>query len=150
MQSAMAAAAGPVLRCSLLQRRPLRCGPGMGTARLRSLPAPQAPATPLGAASGRSAPRVGACTRPSRTGSGRRRSSRHLCLSDRSAASARRGSFPPAVQHAGGAGGHQQARHRPHHPRGPCGGVRGEPHLCGANGRAGQVQRGAHHPGERA
>lgn len=103
--------------CSARWRRPrsrlcgARCcsaGPsaaGRVRARLRSLPAPQAPALPLGA------PRVGASTRPSRTGAGRRRSSRHLCLSGRCAACARRRGGPQAVQHAGGAGGHQQARH---------------------------------------
>uniref|UniRef100_A0A803W9C7 5-demethoxyubiquinone hydroxylase, mitochondrial n=1 Tax=Ficedula albicollis TaxID=59894 RepID=A0A803W9C7_FICAL len=53
----MAAAAGPAVRCSLWQRRSLRCGPGTGSAPL--------PARP----SGRPAPRAGACP------------SRHRCLS---------------------------------------------------------------------
>lgn len=83
---------------------------------------------------------AGGGARPPRTGPGRRQSSRHLCLSGRSpreVACARRSGVPQEMQHAGDPGGRQPARHRPHHPRGPRRGVRGEPHLCGADGRPG-------------
>lgn len=50
-RSAMAAAAGPAVRCSLLQRRPLRCGPGTGSA-----PLPARRSGPRAAARGRLRP----------------------------------------------------------------------------------------------
>lgn len=83
-------------------------------------------------------------------GAGRRQSPAHLCPFGRSlrkAAFPRRRGVPEAMQHEGGSRRRQQSRRRSHHPRGPCRGVRCQSHLRRADGRAGQVDRGAAHPG---
>lgn len=81
---------------------------------------------------------------------GRRQSPAHLCSSGRSSREAtfpRRRGVPEALQHEGGSARRQQSRRRSHHPRGPRRGVRRQSHLRRADGRAGQVGRGAAHPG---
>lgn len=128
---AAAGALAPALRCSLGRHRAL--------SRAAGTELPQS-------AVGRPGPFIWVLT----ARAGRRQSPAHLCPSGRSPremAFPRRGGVPEALQHAGGTGRHQQSRRRSHHPRGPRRGVRRQSHLCRADGRAGQVGRGAAHPG---